>query len=109
MNTARITLGTQNATEDASLLLKDKSEFMAKLIEMNSLNSFWMQVNEPEYEQTLKEIQKTLNTPGSYQFKIINRMAMYPGLLVVSMFVTEDSADFYRAKILRIESDFVEV
>lgn len=34
---------------------------------------------------------------------------MYSGQLVVSMFATEDSSDFYRAKIIRIESDFVEV
>ena len=101
-------MGTQTATEDANLLLKDKNEFKVKLIEMNSMNSFWVQIDEPEYARTLDQIQSTLNS-GNYEFRRLNPEDIFPGQLVVSIFLTEESSDFYRAKILRVEHDFVEV
>lgn len=85
------------------------NEFKITVIEMPSMNTFWAQINEPEYKQTIDRIFEILNEQGSYEFRVLKQSELYEGLMVVALFVSEDSADFYRAKILRIERDSVEV
>lgn len=77
---------------------------------MTSMNSFWVQIDEEANRQTLERIQSMLNSPHyGYSFRVLNREEMYPGQMVVSLFLTEEGADYYRAKIMRIEPNFVEV
>lgn len=85
------------------------NEFRISVIEMNSMESFWAQIDEPDYKRTLDDIHQSLNGPGAYAFRPVSRDDMYEGLMVVALFVTEDSADFYRAKITHIDFDWVEV
>lgn len=111
-STSRITAGSRNFIEDASLLLNDLNEFHIKIVLISNLNFFWAHVNEPKYQQKLKYISDKLNGPD-YDFKLIEPKDLFVGKLVVTMFIDISDGgitnDFYRAKIIKKTDTYVEV
>lgn len=105
---SRISSGTQSANEDADRHIRDLKEFKMTIVQVESMNSFWAQVKEPEYLQTLESIHNTLNSK-QYKFERHSREEVYIGMLVVSLFMSENDGAFYRAKVISTAREYVEV
>lgn len=111
-STSRVTTGLQSAIEDAHGLIGDLIEFKVKIVEVTALNTFWAQINEPAFEEKLDFIQTQLNSMNSfnkYKFHKVDRNKLFIGKTLVTLYMNEYSAEFHRAKIIKIDPNQVEV
>jgi hypothetical protein len=110
-STRNITIDSDKDTSnDPCLLIKDLNEFRIAVTEIVGFGHFFGQLfNENSENSAIYQIQNRLNS-SYYKLKAVEKSVMFKGMFVCTVFIdSENGIQLYRAKLVEIFEDYVEV